>query len=426
VQARLTALAGDDGDQPIADPVRFFTEVLEWPAEILAGSPDSLVGTLDTLRPPRRRNQPPWEWRKENPIRPIVFSDPGSLDATTVHLHLEHRFVQRLLARFKSQGFVHHDLARACIGVTDDPIARVILLGRLSLYGDRAARLHDEVLAVAARWVDVDIRKGSLKLYADATLEKTLDLLESTMSDGAQQQLPSEVRRRLAGGARQDLDDLRPLLKQQADERAALAIEQFGARGALTTRRTPMPSLASMSISESVLNRSRRPRKSDVSEDISAGRGDPNRLLLCHGPSVLLCAAGLSCAEASRRSEHGAPPHRGANQSAGPQVVIDGAGRRVCLLLSEHLAEDAQSQRISHFQFMERGKRQRSAVLQEEGLRLRGMRVNHVARHQETAVRVHRHPRQYASSPRSTSTRFGRTRSPTICFARASTSGQAT
>jgi len=199
VQARLTALAGDDGDQPIADPVRFFTEVLEWPAEILAGSPDSLVGTLDTLRPPRRRNQSPWEWRKENPIRPIVFSDPGSLDATTVHLHLEHRFVQRLLARFKSQGFVHHDLARACIGVTDDPIARVILLGRLSLYGDRAARLHDEVLAVAARWVDVDIRKGSLKLYADATLEKTLDLLESTMSDGAQRQLPSEVRRRLAG-----------------------------------------------------------------------------------------------------------------------------------------------------------------------------------------------------------------------------------
>ncbi len=33
------------------------------------------------------------------------------------------------------------------------------------------------------------------------------------------------------GGARLDLDDLRPLLKQQADERAALAIEQLGARG---------------------------------------------------------------------------------------------------------------------------------------------------------------------------------------------------
>jgi SNF2 family DNA or RNA helicase len=190
----------------------------------------SWQNTLDTLRPPRRRNQPPWEWRKENPIRPIVFADPGSLDARSVHLHLEHRFVQRLLGRFRSQGFVHHDLARACIGVTDDPIARVILLGRLSLYGDRASRLHDEVLAVAARWVDVDIRKGALKPYADATLEKTLDLLESTLS-GHERTLPIEVRRRLAAGARQDLDQLRPLLKDQADQRSALAIEQLRARG---------------------------------------------------------------------------------------------------------------------------------------------------------------------------------------------------
>lgn len=191
----------------------------------------SWQNTLDTLRPPRRRNQAPWEWRRENPIRPIVFADPGSLDAQSVHLHLEHRFVQRLLGRFKSQGFVHHDLARACIGVTDDPIARVILLGRLSLYGERASRLHDEILAVAARWVDVDIRKGSLKPYADATLDKTLDLLESTLSGGGERALPAEVRRRLAGGAKQDLDDLRPLLKDQADQRSALAIEQLRTRG---------------------------------------------------------------------------------------------------------------------------------------------------------------------------------------------------
>jgi ERCC4-related helicase len=155
----------------------------------------SWQNTLDTLRPPRRRNQAPWELRKENPIRPIVFADPGSLDAQSVHLHLEHRFVQRLLGRFKSQGFVHHDLARACIGVTDDPIARVILLGRLS------------------------------------TLDKTLDLLESTLSGGGERALPAEVRRRLAGGARQDLNDLRPLLKDQADQRSALAIEQLRARG---------------------------------------------------------------------------------------------------------------------------------------------------------------------------------------------------
>jgi thiol-disulfide isomerase/thioredoxin len=101
-----------------------------------------------------------------------VFADQGTLDAPAVHLHLEHRFVQRLLGRFRSQGFVHNDLARACVGVTDDPVPRVILLGRLSLYGAHAARLHDEILAVAARWSDASARSESLKPYADATLEK--------------------------------------------------------------------------------------------------------------------------------------------------------------------------------------------------------------------------------------------------------------
>ena len=141
----------------------------------------SWMHTLDTLRAPRRKGQPLWEWRKEQPVRPVVFSDQGSLDAHTVHLHLEHRFVQRLLGRFRSQGFVHNDLSRACIGVSDDPVARVILLGRLSVYGERASRLHDEVLAVAARWTDASIRKEALKPYAGETLDKTLGLLDKAL-----------------------------------------------------------------------------------------------------------------------------------------------------------------------------------------------------------------------------------------------------
>ena len=32
-----------------------------------------------------------------------------------VHMHLEHRISQRLLSRFQSQGFVYHDLSRACL-----------------------------------------------------------------------------------------------------------------------------------------------------------------------------------------------------------------------------------------------------------------------------------------------------------------------
>ena len=35
-----------------------------------------------------------------------------------VHMHLEHRISQRLLGRFLSQGFMYHDLSRACLAQT--------------------------------------------------------------------------------------------------------------------------------------------------------------------------------------------------------------------------------------------------------------------------------------------------------------------
>ena len=43
----------------------------------------------------------------------------------------------------------------------DSPVPRVVLLGRLSLYGAGAARLHDEVVPITARWLDPAIRKGA-------------------------------------------------------------------------------------------------------------------------------------------------------------------------------------------------------------------------------------------------------------------------
>ena len=70
------------------------------------------------------------------------------LTEDTVHLHLEQRVAQRLLARFRSQGFIHHDLSRACLAQATDSIPRVILLGRLSLYGQGAERLHEELVPI--------------------------------------------------------------------------------------------------------------------------------------------------------------------------------------------------------------------------------------------------------------------------------------
>ncbi len=136
---------------------------------------------MDALRAPRERGQKPWEWRQESPIRPVVFEDTGTMDEDVVHLHLEHRVVQRLLGRFIAQGFVYHDLSRACLAQTADAIPRVVLLGRLCLYGPGAARLHEELIPITARWIDPKLRKGPLAPYAREAETKTLQLLEEAL-----------------------------------------------------------------------------------------------------------------------------------------------------------------------------------------------------------------------------------------------------
>ena len=110
------------------------------PLDRRAGADPSWAATLDTLRPPRKTDQKLAEWRRDAPIRPVVFEDAGVLSDDTVHLHLEQRVAQRLLARFRAQGFVHHDLSRACLAQARDSIPRVILLGRLCLFGRGAER----------------------------------------------------------------------------------------------------------------------------------------------------------------------------------------------------------------------------------------------------------------------------------------------
>ena len=61
-----------------------------WRLPELAGrvaADPSWAATLDTLRVPIKRDQKPLEWRKEAPIRPVVFKDAGELTEDVVHLH---------------------------------------------------------------------------------------------------------------------------------------------------------------------------------------------------------------------------------------------------------------------------------------------------------------------------------------------------
>lgn len=180
---------------------------------MLPRMPGAWAHTLDSLRAPRRKYQKIWEWRDENPILPVVFESPEHIDDSCVHLHLEHRVVQRLLGRFRAQGFVYDDLARACVGQTDDAIRRVILIGRLSLYGPSASRLHDELVMVTSRWVDPVGRKEALRSYADDSEKYTIQMLEKSFEQARDRQVRSEVEEKLKTHAPQDVAELLPHLQ---------------------------------------------------------------------------------------------------------------------------------------------------------------------------------------------------------------------
>lgn len=193
----------------------------------------SWASTLDTLRVPRKQDQKLADWRRDAPIRPVVFEDAGILTEDTVHLHLEQRVAQRLLSRFRSQGFIHHDLSRACLAQATDSIPRVILLGRLSLYGQGAERLHEQIVPVTARWIEPSQRKTSLTAFAaEREAEaKTLDLLEQSLSGQHIHAPGAVIQARLLDSAQRDIAELLPQLEPRAEELAALAIQKLAHRG---------------------------------------------------------------------------------------------------------------------------------------------------------------------------------------------------
>ena len=200
------------------------------PLDRRAGADPSWAATLDTLRAPRKTDQKLAEWRRDAPIRPVVFEDAGVLSDDTVHLHLEQRVAQRLLARFRAQGFVHHDLSRACLAQAQDSIPRVILLGRLCLFGRGAERLHEEIVPLTARWLDPGRRAGRLTAYRRDAEARTRELLEQAL--GRPDRSPNEtIRARLLAAAPRDIEELLPQLEPRAEEMAEAAAQRLRARG---------------------------------------------------------------------------------------------------------------------------------------------------------------------------------------------------
>ena len=197
------------------------------------GADPTWAATLDTLRTPRKKGQSPAEWRRDAPIRPVVFKDPGNLDGEVVHLHLEHRVVQRLLGRFLSQGFREDDMRRACVLRTVEAQPRAVLLGRLSLFGEGGTRLHDEVIAAAAEWLPIEQRRGRLRALGEGEKANVLKLVEEALATPRLCEAEPALQAMLRAHASRDVGELKPQLEGRAATLVERALRDLAKRGEL-------------------------------------------------------------------------------------------------------------------------------------------------------------------------------------------------
>lgn len=222
--APLAAAAGQIGETSIyrLDPAS--------PAFSTAGWPDA----LDSLRIRwRGRSERLRDWRANAPLRALSFTPaitPEGADAEgVVQVHLEHRLVRRLLSRFLSQGF-QAGLSRACVIVGPGAQPRIVLIGRLALYGPGAARLHEEMLTVTAPWNEAGRGTTPLRPFGVRGDEARMDQLEKALRHP--HRAPASAEARVRAWAAKDAADLEPELRR----RAALRREEVGkdllARGA--------------------------------------------------------------------------------------------------------------------------------------------------------------------------------------------------
>lgn len=222
--------AGVDLDEAKADTDASTEAFRVAPGGALAD--ESWATVFDDLRDrPRGRRERLKDWRASTNIRAISFEPPitrgGHVADGVVQAHLEHRLVRRLLSRFLSQGF-QSGLSRACLIEGPGAEPRVLLLGRLAIYGPGATRLHEEILEVSALWTDANRDARPLKPYGEVNQEKTLAQLKEAMARGRQ---PRALEQRVVPWVERDVADLAPRLEALAEQHLDKARKDLAARG---------------------------------------------------------------------------------------------------------------------------------------------------------------------------------------------------
>lgn len=182
---------------------------------------------LDDLRVRRRkRGETLKDWRRDAPVRSFSFkpaiNEAGVNAEGVVQVHLEHRLVRRLLARFLTQGFAS-DLSRASVVIGPGAQPRVVLIGRLALYGPGAARLHEEIILVTAAWTEAGRGTKPLKPFGPTREAATLFQLEEAFR--AARVPEPQIVDRIRQYAEQDATDLEPELRVRADAARAEAAD---------------------------------------------------------------------------------------------------------------------------------------------------------------------------------------------------------
>ena len=109
---------------------------------------------------------------------------------------------------------------------------QVLILGRLSIYGDRATRLHDEIVAVAADWLSPEARgKGKLRPLSETEKATALELVETSLANPRLRDVPPKLLAQFQVHAVQDVAELLPHLDKRAEELSARAEKKLLDRG---------------------------------------------------------------------------------------------------------------------------------------------------------------------------------------------------
>jgi len=191
--------------------------------------PESWAETVDSLRPPRGRDEYFSDWRTKKPL-PVLFEPPPKMNSAAAQLHLSHPFVRRILSRFLSQGYSAHDLNRVTILRSRDNLVRVIAFGRLSLFGGGATRLHDQLVSVAARWVETS--DEPLRPFAEDADRRALDSLEQVLAESPSLEGISDIaQEKVIEAAPKLFGQLWSHVEGEADARAQEALLDLERRG---------------------------------------------------------------------------------------------------------------------------------------------------------------------------------------------------